>query len=188
MPSLKKVSAVLAFMLGAIGTSHAQTTIALTPGEWAAFDVDSFMSQSGGDEWIDLADGGALSFSFTLSAPATLRVVDAGFAGDTFSLSINGAAFATSAVPVGHVATSPNAGLDFDAAWNNASFSRGTFLLSSPGTYTVTGSLLQSVGFDGEALNATVGAVMLAPVPEPTTYVLMLAGLGLLAVGARRRA
>jgi hypothetical protein len=31
------------------------------------------------------------------------------------------------------------------------------------------------------------GAVMLAPVPEPATYGLMLAGLGLLGFMARRR-
>jgi hypothetical protein len=79
-------------------------------------------------------------------------------------------------------------GTDFDAALANASFSSGTFELKA-GTYRIGGMLDQSVSFDGVPLNSTVGALKLAvaPVPEPSTWAAMCAGLGLLAFMSRRR-
>ena len=177
--------AIIAVSLAA----HATTTALSTPGQWYEFDVADGLSQSFGTEWIDYVDGSALSFTFSIAAPAQLRVVDAGFAGDTFSISLNGAAYTTSAVaPVVYAQSTPNVGLNFDAAWADPTYSRGTWLLSAPGTYTLTGSLAQSVTDANGPLNATVGAVMLAPVPEPTTWALLVAGLAVLGFAARRRA
>lgn len=154
---------------------------------WYTFDVDSLLSANQGLQWIDLAAGDSLSFSFTLAAPAVLRVVDGGFAGDRFNVSVNGG---SSVLTSPGVSTYPsvNAGLDFDFAWLDARFSKLALTLQA-GSYTVTGSLAESVVDEfGQPLNATVGAVMLAPVPEPGTWALMLAGLGALFAMARRRA
>lgn len=179
----------LSLCLAAAGAAHATTTEITVPGRWLEFNIDDTVSPSGGTQWIDTTDNSALSFSFTIATPTVLRVVDAGFAGDTFNVSINGSAFQTSSVATVAYESNPASTFnDFDAAWADASYSRGSFLLSTPGTYTVTGSLLQSVSFAGAPLNATIGAVMLAPVPEPTTWALLLAGLGALGFAARRRA
>jgi hypothetical protein len=190
MHTLNRIAAraAVALVLAASGLAQATTTELSVPGQWYTFDVEEGLAQSYGTEWIDIADGSALTFTFTIAAPALLRVVDAGFAGDRFNVTVNGASFATSAVPAGTLAASPNAGLNFDAAWANPAFSQGAWLLSAPGLYTVTGSLLQSVTNAGAPLNSTVGALMLAPVPEPTTWMLLLAGLGVIGVVARRRA
>lgn len=178
----------LALSLAAVGAAQATTTELSVPGQWVEFNVDDMTAQSFGTEWIDFNDGSALSFTFTIATPMELRVVDAGLAGDSFNVSINGSADTTSAVPSVIYSNSLVATTDFDAAWADANFSRGSFLLAAPGTYTVTGSLLQSVSNLGAPLNATLGAVMLAPVPEPTTWALLLAGLGVIGFAARRRA
>ena len=55
-------------------------------GQWHAFDVDDLSAHSGGLEWIDL-DGSALHYTFTLTTPAILKVVDAGaYSSDRFEL------------------------------------------------------------------------------------------------------
>jgi hypothetical protein len=178
----------LLLSLAAAGAAHASTTQITTPGQWFEFGIDDTVSPTGGTEWIDSIDNSALSFSFTIAVPSVLRVVDAGFAGDSFRVSINGSALQTSAVPPVAYESNPASTIDFDAAWADANYSRGSFVLSAPGTYTVTGSLLQSVSLAGAPLNATLGAVMLAPVPEPSTWALLLAGLGVIGFAARRRA
>jgi hypothetical protein len=171
------------------GLAHATTTAIAANGQWAEFDVDDVTAQSGGTEWIDNTDGSALSFTFTVAGPTQLRVVDAGFAGDSFSVFLNGAALGTtSAVPPAAVtASTPSIGTDFDAAWTDASYSRGSWVLGA-GTYTLTGALLQSVSFGGAPLNATVGGVILAAVPEPSSWALLIAGLSVVGFVARRRA
>jgi len=167
------------------------TSVALAgDGRWNEFDIDAMLSPDGGNGWIDEAyagDDSALRFTFTIAAGShgTLTIVDTGFAGDTFTV-MNGATIlgTTSRVPAG---TSAGA-LVFDAddALANPAYSRGVFTLSA-GTYSIGGTLLQSV--DGD-LDATLGAVRLAvvSVPEPTDGALMLAGLaGLVALARRRR-
>ena len=180
-----RVAATLALAFAGLAQA---TTAPLVPGQWAEFNVDDVAAQSGGTEWIDYADGSALSFTFTIAGPVELRVVDAGFAGDTFNVSVNGSSQLTSAVPAGVYSANQPATVDFDAAWADPSFSRLSWLLSAPGTYTVTGWLGQSVSNAGAPLNATIGAVMLAAVPEPGTWALLLAGLAVIGFTARRRA
>lgn len=175
------LAAALAATLLAPLAARAQTVVPLTVGGgWVEFDVDALLAPVDNPlAWIDLG-GTPLQFSFTLAAPAELRVVDAGFAGDVFLVRLNGGLSdqVTSVVPSTDVATAANVGLDFDAAWadGGANFSRAALLLG-PGSYVVEGYLLQTVQDGGTPLLATVGAVALAPVPEPASVATLLAGL-----------
>jgi len=143
----------------------------------------------GGTGWIDedyASDDSALNFTFTIAQGmhGTFTVVDAGFAGDTFSITNFGNMIgATSGVAAG--SSSGPLEFDFDAAFANPAYSHGVFTLGA-GTYSISGSLLQSV--DGD-LDATNGAVRLSvsAVPEPTSSALMMGGFAALALLARRR-
>lgn len=74
-----------------------------------------------------------------------------------------------------------------DAALADATFSRGSFTLGA-GTHSITGTLAVSARDDaGAAIDATVGALRIAPVPEPATTSLMLAGVAAMALALRRR-
>jgi hypothetical protein len=146
------------------------------------------ISQSGGLEWIDAQnasgysnDGSPLSFSFTLTHTTELRVVDAGFAGDVFQVSINGSNSLTSAA-VNSYPTS--VGLNYDAAWGNPNYSKASYILG-PGTYTLTGQLSAGALANGLPIDATAGGVQL--VPEPGTWGMLVAGLIAVAGIARRR-
>ena len=76
----------------------------------------------------------------------------------------------------------------YDGAFaDSANFSQLTLTLDA-GTYTVTGSLLQSVTVDGFALNSTAGGLSVTAVPEPTSLALVLAAAGVVGVVSRRRA
>jgi len=46
--------------------------------------------------------------------------------------------------------------------------------------------LVANLSYPTLSLRSSVGAIVLTPVPEPTTYGLLLAGLGLLALRSRR--
>ena len=192
-------AALAAALLGACIASTSQATVVAlaADGQWNSFNVSDIDSQTFGVEWIDNADslsadfGSRLDFSFTIAAgfTGTLTVVDAGFAGDTFSVTNFGAALGnTSLVPPQSVDSAVDIGVDFDAALAHPSFSHGVFTLAA-GDYRISGMLAQSVSFDGAALNSTIGALNLTvtAVPEASTWGLMAAGLGLLAVVSRRR-
>jgi len=166
-------------------------------GQWNSFNVSDIDSQTFGVEWIDNNDslspdfGSRLEFSFTIGAGFTgkLSVVDAGFAGDTFSVTNFGLALgSTSNVPAQTVDSAVDIGVDFDAALAHPSFSQGVFTLAA-GDYRISGMLAQSVSFDGVALNSTIGGLnlLVTAVPEASTWGLMGAGLGLLAFVSRRR-
>lgn len=177
----------------ALATSEGQAGY----GQWTQFNVSDIDSRSFSVEWIDLTDsttdafGTPLAFSFTIAAGTigTLSVVDGAFAGDTFRLTNFGNLIGnTSAVATTTYADAADLGYDFDAAFGNASFSQGVFSLGA-GSYRIGGSLDQSVTLDGLPLNATVGALRLtvAPVPEPSSYALLLAGLGVVSLLTRHR-
>lgn len=189
-------------LLSCLAVGAQATTVAIAAdGSWNEFDVDEISAQSGGLEWIDnvtgpgipqyQGDGSALSFSFTLTTQAWLRVVDAGFAGDRFQI-FNGANSLgfTSAVPATTYENNPpNAGLDFDAAFADPANFSSISLLLAPGAYTISGLLTQSVGSSFGPLNATVGAVSVtAAVPVPAALPLLVSGLGLLGTSIRQRA
>ncbi len=188
---MNKQLMAMAFAAAAViaAPAHANS-VALTAGAgWVGFDVDSMIAADFGNGWIDNTDGSAKSFTFTIAAGqvGTLTVLDAGYAGDTFSVTNFASALgATSSVPVGTYDGS--APLGFDDAFANASFSRGVFQLQA-GSYSIGGSLLQSVQFDGFDLDATTGAVRLttSAIPEPSSTALMFGGLAAVALLVRRR-
>ena len=175
------------------------TTVSLAAdGQWVGFNVNDLDAVSHGVEWIDNENtlspgfGSPLSFSFTIGAGQSglLRVVDAGFSGDTFSLFNHGASLGTtSAVPVTTFDSAVDRGLDYTASFaDRAHFSSATFVLGA-GSYLITGALAQSLLFDGSPLNSTAGGLSLtmAPVPEPGTLAAMLLGMTLVAGAVRRR-
>lgn len=174
------IAAVL--MSALCGQAEAAPLIA--DGTWNAFDVDNMLSTSGNLEWIDL-DNNALSFDFTLTGSAYLKVVDGGFAGDRFNVFDNGNLLGQTSVAVNTYPAS--VGIDFDAASADSNFSYGTFLLGA-GTHSITGLLSQSA-LDGSSieLNATVGAVSLTAVPLPAAAWLYLTGTALMGFVSRRR-
>jgi hypothetical protein len=188
----KQLMATALAAAAVIAAPAGATTVALAgDGGWNDFNVDSFIAADFGNGWIDDTDGSALGFTFTI-APGrvgTLTVVDAGYAGDTFSVTNFGSTLgATSSVPVGTYDGSVDPVTGFDEALADPSFSRGVFRLQA-GSYSIGGSLLQSVQFDGFDLDATTGAVRLttSAIPEPSSTALMFAGLAAVALLARRR-
>jgi hypothetical protein len=174
----------LLLTLGA-GSAGALTTIPISAdGVWRSFDVDDASSLSGGLEWIDFATGDELAFSVELLEPALLTVVDAGFGGDSFSVFDDLVALGDTSAPSD---TYPDSvGTDYDAALADARYSRGFFELA-PGTHLIRGQLLRSALADGSPINATVGALRLGAIPEPSTALLIALGLGNLAIAGRRR-
>lgn len=183
------ITAIAAAALLAAGASHATDRNASTDGSWNSFDVESVIAASGGVEWIDLADGSALRYLFTVPSgfSAMLTVVDGGFGGDTFSVySGSDLLGVTSPVPLTDFDSAPSIGTAFDAALNNPAFSSASFALG-PGSYAIRGLLVQSVQFAGADLNATIGAISVTLVPEPGTVAMLMAGVALVGAAARKR-
>lgn len=171
--------------------SHAKDAVLTVGSGWNAFGVD--VAATGASDWADILNNSfeKLYFTFSIAAGAsgTLTVVDGSFAGDTFAL-YDGALLLgnTSAVPVVDIEAASSVG-GYDDAFANPAYSRAVFTLGA-GSYRINGSLLQSALAGGLPLGATDGAVKLdvvAAIPEPATYALLLAGLGLLATVAKRR-
>jgi hypothetical protein len=186
MPRFLHATAAAAALLALALAPGAQaaTQDLSTLGEWSAFDVDPLTATDGGLGFIDL-DGNALAFTFTVTQAVNLTVVDGGFAGDVFSLTLNGQDIGTTSPASGSYPSS--VGLDFDAALASPAYSHRTLTLG-PGSYTLGGSLFASALDDtGAPIDATVGGVMITAVPEPASLALLLAGLGALSVVARRR-
>lgn len=165
-------------------------------GQWHSFSVSEDVSTAGATAWIDNGDasgpqGSALSFSFTVAAGqiGTLSVTDSYFQGAVYQVFSNGASIGlTSSVPV---ATDLVGSANAEDAFVSSDYSHAVFTFSE-GSYTVTGALVQAIQFDGAAFNYDGGAVKLdlaaAAVPEPSSYALVLAGLGLVALARRRAA
>lgn len=188
MHHAKKMLATLTLAMGVVFQAQA-TTIALSAdGIWNEFNVDDFSAISAGTEWIDYVDsnspdfGTPLEYTFTIASGyvAKLTVVDAGFAGDTFSVYANNILLGMTSATT----NSTDYSNDFDANLANSNFSGGVFTLAA-GSYTVTGNLFSTT----QAFNATNGALKLEVmlVPEADTYAMLLAGFGLMSIVRRRK-
>ena len=190
MTSRRAHPALAAFSLAAACAlpAHAGDVALAADSQWSAFAVDGALEPS--LSWI--ADSGSpLAFDFSIANGfvGTLTIVDAVFNGDTFKVTNFGSPLgSTSSVPLADYASATDHGLDFDAALADSSFSRAVFTLGA-GSYRIGGFLDQSLLLDGQRLDATAGALRLsvAPVPEPSTYAILLAGFGVVGLIARRR-
>jgi len=188
----KQLMAVALAAAAVIAAPAHATTVALpADGSWSEFTVDSFVGPAYGTAWVDYTNGSPLSFSFTIATGdvGTLRVIDLGFAGDTFTVTNQGAVLGTtSGVAQGNVDGVVIS--DYAAALANPAYSHGVFTLGA-GTYSISGSLLQSVfdNYAGVDLDSTTGAVSLttAAVPEASNAAMLLGGLAAVALLARRR-
>jgi len=182
--------ALAAFSLATAFALPAQASNVPLPADnqWNAFSVAGALEPS--LSWID-DSGSPLSFDFDIAAGfvGTLSIVDGVFNGDTFKITNFGNLLgSTSSVPLTDFNSTIDHGFDFDAAFADSSFSQAVFTLGA-GSYHISGFLDQSLLFDGQRLDATAGALRLsvAPIPEPSTYAMLLAGLGVVGLIARRR-
>jgi hypothetical protein len=135
--------------------------------------------------WHEFSFGGQGSafsptYEFTLSTSGWLKVTDAFLSGDQFEVYSNSALLGATSVP-GSQGDQING--DYDTAFADARWSSGAWLLG-PGSYSIEGIVLASpFGGGGGAMRVdTAGAV-----PEPSTWAMMIGGLGLAGVALRRR-
>ena len=176
--------------LAALSSAQAALVAINTDGSWNQFDVSRELAADGGVGWIDIADGSALSYQFTVASGfvGTLTVVDTGFSGDRFGVSVNGGAEQTSSAASNSYPTALGQA-DFDFALANTNYSRSVYTLAA-GSYTITGSLAASALDDaGIALDSTSGGlnVAVSAVPMPPSLLLMVSGLLGLGTQWRRR-
>lgn len=199
MSILRSSFVAASFALSAIAAQAATVVPVTQDGSWNALTVDALSTSAANAlNWIDVdyssaaGDADTLSFTFTVTDKAILRVVDLYTAGDIFNVSITSAAgtqlLNTSAVTPHDLGDTvlPFANTAAEA-WGNVDFSQLQVVLGA-GTYTVTGSLLQSVTDGGFALNSTAGGLSVTAVPEPTSLALVLAAAGVVGLVSRRRA
>jgi len=192
----RATASTAALFAAMLATSSYATTINIAAdNSWHQFDVDDIYSQSGGVEWIDAitddqgqynGDGSALTFALTLTQSATLTVVDGGFGGDEFKVTINGRDYFSSTAVNTY---DSSVGTDFDAALADGNTYSQLNVVLGAGTYLISGELAASaLDGDGLPLNATVGGLRVSEVPVPAAAWLfgsaLAAGLG--AVRRRR--
>ncbi len=161
--SFFRKTAVAAALCLAAGTASAATsTIVLNSNGYASF--GNAVSTASGVSFSDI-------FDFTMPSSAT------GGSTSTISIIANGINFTTFALMQGINTIVSGSGSN-SVQLNNFTLTPGLnpYSLVVDGTTTVANS---NAGYSG--------SIRVSPVPEPKTYAMLLAGLGLLAFTARRR-
>jgi hypothetical protein len=176
---MKLAKALIASLLAAAALSAQADTI--TPvtadGNW-----NQFFFGDNASSWLDdyaYNAPGNLSFSVTLNGPGILNVTDAGLTGDIFQVFDNGIALGVTSAP--NTTNSVDMNVNFDAAFASSDWSHGKWTLGA-GSHLITGIATTS------AFGSGTGAIQVIAVPEPTSYAMLMAGLGLIGLIARRRA
>ena len=155
--------------------------------------VSTFASATGivsGTGWqedeISTAGTASLNSAWTFtvaSGTEAFRVVDCCAVGDVYKLwagGVGGTLLATSTFYAG--APTADGGL-YESYWLDSTFSKLEYLVG-PGNYSFT---ISGDGAGGLPAGFGVQLATVAPVPEPETYALMLAGLAVVGAAARRR-
>lgn len=167
---MKPVRTLLTAAIAALSLNAHAVTVP-TDGSWIQFDFDS-----AGSSLYDLTTQ-ETSFTFTLSQSSILRVVDLGFSGDRFEIYAKGVSLGLTSLPF---AQAEDQIFDEVAALNDSRFSKGNWNLAA-GNYSITGIAVDS------PYDAGIGALSVVAVPEPDSWALLLAGLGIVGAIARRR-
>jgi hypothetical protein len=153
----------------------AQQPLAL--GSWSPF------------EWLDgigAVDGGGFRVGATTQR-IRLWVTDAGFTGDAFNVSVNGALRGATPSVLAGINTGALTG---EAAWADPRLSKVELLLD-PGQYTVTlatRELSPGLTFGTGFIRADLVPDLGTTVPEPSSAALIAGGLAGMALVLRRRA
>lgn len=188
--------------LAALGVAGSHAAINFAPGSFGGAGHVKLVSYGGG-EWYDATlspDGlgtydlaGLTHIDLNGAAPG-MGVLGGGPEGFTY-VSGGNPSFAANSMLVSEYAAAQVAAYDVDANGDPILGSRRTFLSGLGGAEgavldPLTGDFLFSTFGGGNHLVRVSGFTVLpptAPVPEPETYAMMLAGLGLLGFAARRR-
>lgn len=156
------VLAALTLAASTIPTVNAQAATLVVGGGWQTF-------YFGGTGSSIYAPSGDAAYTFTLAEAAELHVTDAFSIGDTFRFYNFGASIgSTGAFNASGPTTS-----DAATAFAGTSYSRMSVLLG-PGNYSLTGIATASPYGGGGAYIEL--APVENPVPEPSTWALMIAG------------
>ena len=116
------------------------------------------------------------AWTVDLTSPGELIVTDLEASGDQFTLYNNGVLLGTTSVPT----DGTYVGYDISSVLSNPVFSHGTFALPT-GLDTITGNLPDLTVGEGDFAFAVTG------VPEPATWAMTIAGMGLMGAMLRRR-
>lgn len=169
---MKSARTLIAVAIAALSLNAHAIDIS-TDGSWVEFDFGSVNSAI-----YDLYTEDT-SFNFSLSQAGILRVVDLGFSGDQFSIFANGNALGLTSSPLAQdVSEEPV--FEIGSALADNRFSQGTWNLVA-GSYTITG--IAALSPEGSGF----GAMSVTAVPEPESWAMLLAGLGVLGAIVRRR-
>lgn len=149
---------------------------AITPGSWVGFCFGDAGSPATSGCQNEASQVSGNDFTFTLSSSGLLKVTDAFNYGDTFKVYDGGTLLGASLVSL----TSGSGSGNPNTAFADSGFSHFTYQLGA-------GSHAISIFADASPYGGGGAYMGVFPVPEPETYAMLLAGLGLMGGIARRR-